>query len=91
MKVSETYSRNDQSFPWTIEQARESVKEGKVDAAIVIPKGFKIDFSRQSKISILVLVDPANPIAGTMIPGMIQGAAMQGNRFTMFEDRHGRV
>lgn len=85
MKVSETYSRNDQSFPWTIEQARESVKEGKVDAAIVIPKGFKIDFSRQSKISILVLVDPANPIAGTMIPGMIQGAAMQGNRFTMFE------
>jgi len=85
LQVSETYSRNQQSFPWTAEQARESVMEGKFDAAIIIPQGFKIDFSGQSKVSILVLVDPANPIAGTMIPGMIQGAAMQGNRFTMLE------
>lgn len=87
MRIIETYSANDnQSIPWTAEEARESVLGGKVDAAIIIPKGFKIDFSGQSKTPILVLVDPSNPIAGTMIPGMIQGAAMQGNRFTMIEN-----
>ncbi|MCH2132589.1 MAG: ABC transporter permease [Phycisphaerales bacterium] len=86
MRISETHSTNDgPSIPWTSEQARETVRDGKADAAIIIPKGFKIDFSGQSKTPILVLVDPSNPIAGTMIPGMIQGAAMQGNRFTMIE------
>ena len=86
MRVSETHSTNDnQTTPWTTETAREAVLNGQFHAAIIIPKGFKIDFSGQSKTPILVLVDPSNPIAGSMIPGMIQGAAMQGNRFSMIE------
>ena len=85
MKVSETFTNNNQTSPWTTDKARDAVMNGDADAAIIIPKGFKIDFSGLSKTPILVLVDPSNPIAGTMIPGMIQGAAMQGNRYDMIE------
>ena len=81
MKVSLSYTINEESHPWTLERARESVRDGDADAAIIVPSGFKIDFTGQADNPILVLVDPSNPIAGTMIPGLLQQAAMQGDSY----------
>ncbi|MDP7070636.1 MAG: ABC transporter permease [Phycisphaerales bacterium] len=74
------------TIPWTADAARAAVRRGSADAAIIIPKGVGVSFGPSSSPSVRVLVDPANPIAGTMIPGLLQQAAMTGLQAQMMRE-----
>jgi len=69
--------------PWTLESARQAVRKGHADAAIIIPRGMGISFGPTDAVPVRVLVDPSNPIAGTAIPGLLQQAAITGMQSTM--------
>jgi ABC-2 type transport system permease protein len=63
--------------PWTAQTARAAVERGEAPAAIVLPKELSVGlFGSSSAPSITLFVDPANPVAATMIPGLLQQAAM---------------
>lgn len=85
LRVSTTWTNNDNdvSHPWTLELARKQVMQSDAEAAIVLPKGMGISFTGDHLPVVQVLVDPSNPIAGTMVPGLLQQAAMIGMRSDM--------
>ena len=63
---------------WTNESARAAVSDGKAPAAIILPDKIGINmFGGQQAQSVKVYADKSNPIAGTMIPGLLQKAAMR--------------
>ena len=72
------------SVPWTKDEARDQVTAGRFPAMIVIPPTFSVNIFGPAKGSpITVVADPSNPIAATMIPGLLQQAAMTGLRGEM--------
>jgi ABC-2 type transport system permease protein len=83
LRVSTTWTKNDVSHPWTLERARKRVMQSDAEAAIVLPKGMGISFTGDHLPVVQVLVDPSNPIARTMVPGLLQQAAMIGMRSDM--------
>ena len=69
---------------WTSETARVAVSDGKAPAAIIIPEKLSINmFGGQQAEAVKVYADKSNPIAGTMIPGLLQKAAMTSMRGDM--------
>lgn len=79
-------SRGQPPEVWTEESTREAVKDGRSPAAIIIPKGLGLDmFGSGDAVPVKVLVDPSNPIVSTMIPGVLQKAAMDGMRGQMIK------
>lgn len=75
MVLSREYSSPPE--PWTAQTARSAVERGQAPAAIVLPKDLSVGlFGASAAPSITLLVDPANPVAATMIPGLLQQAAM---------------
>ncbi|MCP4758288.1 MAG: ABC transporter permease [Planctomycetes bacterium] len=83
LRVSTTQTIDGVTSNWTADAARHRVMKGKAAAAIIVPHGFGISFGPSDHPPVEVLVDPSNPIAGTMIPGLLQQAAMQGMQSTM--------
>jgi len=70
--------------PWTTEEARAQVAAGRFPAMIVIPSEFSVNlFGPVQGSPVSVVADPSNPIAATMIPGLLQQAAMTGLRAEM--------
>jgi|GEM_PF-296119 len=56
----------------------EAVQAGKAAAAIIIPSGLQesfADFSASDRSAILLIHDPANPLAEQMLTGLLQAAA----------------
>ncbi len=68
--------------PETEAQARESVKKGKANAAVVLPKGFgdaaaNAFFSSQGKPEVAVLYDPSHEMEMGLVRGLLTEAAME--------------
>lgn len=79
-------SHSDPPVAWTEESARTQVQNGKVPAAIIVPKGLGLNmFGSGDAVPVDLLVDPSNPVASTMIPGLLQKAAMDGMRGQMIK------
>ena len=79
-------NHSDPPVAWTEESARTAVQNGKVAAAIIVPKGLGLNmFGSGDAVPVDVLVDPSNPVASTMIPGLLQKAAMDGMRGQMIK------
>ncbi|MCH2161068.1 MAG: ABC transporter permease [Phycisphaerales bacterium] len=75
LKLSSTHDQP--PVAWTSESARAAVADGNAPAAIIIPAKLGIDmFGGQQVEAVKVYADKSNPIAGTMIPGLLQKAAM---------------
>ena len=69
---------------WTSQTARDAVQRGQAPAAIVIPENLRVGlFGTDDVPAITLFVDPANPVAATMIPGVLQQAAMSSMRGEM--------
>ena len=77
-------TRGEPPVPWTNDSARAAVSDGKAPAAIILPDQLGINmFGGQKAKSVKVYADKSNPIAGTMIPGLLQKAAMSSMRADM--------
>jgi ABC-2 type transport system permease protein len=68
--------------PMTLEQARQAVRKGRRDVAIVIPAGFgdaagEALFSSAAKPEISLLYDPSKPAVLAMVKGMLTQQVMQ--------------
>ncbi len=78
LRLSMSRDQAGKETPWTADTARAAVRQGDAPAAIIIPKGVGVSFGPSRGPPVIVYVDPSNPIAGTMIPGLLQQAAMVG-------------
>jgi ABC-2 type transport system permease protein len=81
--------------PSTLDAARETVRNGKATAAIVIPKDFGRDagralFTAVSKPQLYVLYDPSHNAELGMVKGILAGAVMQTVSKEMFSGSSGR-
>ena len=84
MRISLTHG--DPQVAWTRDAAKAQVAEGAAPAAVIIPNGLGLDmFGEGDAVPVDVYVDPSNPIASTMIPGLLQKAAMDGMRGEMIK------
>lgn len=82
--LSLSMSHSNPPEPWTSQTARAAVERGRAPAAIVLPKDLRVGFFGDADApAVRLLVDPSNPVAGTMIPGLLQQAAMTGLRSEM--------
>jgi ABC-2 family transporter len=81
--------------PSALDPARESVRKGKVTAAIIIPKEFGKDagnalFAGTGKPELGVLYDPSHNVELGMVNGILTGAVMQAVSKEMFSGSSGR-
>lgn len=81
--------------PSELGAAREQVREGKIRAAIIIPKEFgagagRAFFTSAAKPEIKMLFDPSHGMELGMIQGILTGAVMQGVSKEMFTGDMGR-
>ncbi len=66
------------SAPFTREAARQDVRSGGHDAAVIIPEGFGASFGTfdADASAIQVIYDAANPMAAPTVSGLLQASAM---------------
>ena len=81
--------------PAAVEQARQSVRQGKTTVAIVIPSGFgagasRAFFSTEKKPEVALLFDPSHSAEMSMVQGILAGAVMQAVSKEMFGGPTGR-
>jgi ABC-2 type transport system permease protein len=81
--------------PSALDPARESIRKGKVTAAIIIPKEFGKDagnalFAGTGKPELGVLYDPSHNVELGMVNGILTGAVMQAVSKEMFTGSSGR-
>ena len=81
--------------PGTEAQAREAVKKGKVNAAVLLPKGFgesaaNAFFSSRGKPEVTVLYDPSHGMEMGLVRGLLTQAAMEVVSREMFTGDTGR-
>jgi ABC-2 type transport system permease protein len=81
--------------PSALDTARESIRKGKVTAAIIIPKEFGKDagnalFAGTGKPELGVLYDPSHNVELGMVSGILTGAVMQAVSKEMFTGSSGR-
>lgn len=90
-----TSEKNLDVKPSTLDVARETVRNGKATATIVIPKDFGKDagralFTAASKPQLDVLYDPSHNVELGMVKGILAGAVMQTVSKEMFTGSGGR-
>ena len=69
---------------WTMADARSQVAKGRFPALISIPSDISVSmFGPAQGRPVTVVADPSNPLVATMIPGLLQQAAMVGLRGDM--------
>jgi ABC-2 type transport system permease protein len=81
--------------PSALDPARESIRKGKVTAAIIIPKEFGKDagnalFAGTGRPELGVLYDPSHNVELGMVSGILTGAVMQAVSKEMFTGSSGR-
>lgn len=78
LKVSRAVEDEDQQQPLDRALARQLVEAGRLDVAVVVPKGFGESFPAFAPTApaVEVLADPANPFAAQMTVGLLQKVAL---------------
>lgn len=78
LMVSRAVKVRDVKQPLDRERARTLVQSGRLDVAVVVPKGFGVAFPAfaQGAPEVEILSDPSNPIAAQMAVGLLQKVGM---------------